>query len=104
MYTRLKNIKQIKCPSDVPVGPHMAVLIYKTESVWVPGDERSKTCPGHGYPEHTESYPTFEHWVTTDKDTLLAFVQEVELVYKKSFVVLSVTGQASIKHQISIDL
>lgn len=24
-----------------------------TDSIWVPGDERSRTNPGHGYPEHT---------------------------------------------------
>lgn len=24
-----------------------------TDSIWVPGDERSRTHPGHGYPEHT---------------------------------------------------
>lgn len=27
-----------------------------TKSVTIPGDERSRTNPGHGYPEHTETY------------------------------------------------
>lgn len=25
-----------------------------TRSIWIPGDERSRTAPGHGYPEHSE--------------------------------------------------
>lgn len=31
-----------------------AALVTKT--VTIPGDERSRTHPGHGYPEHTEEY------------------------------------------------
>jgi hypothetical protein len=31
-----------------------AVLVES--SYYVPGDERSKTNPGHGYPEHTVNY------------------------------------------------
>jgi hypothetical protein len=31
-----------------------AALVSK--SVTIPGDERSRTNPGHGYPEHTKSY------------------------------------------------
>lgn len=27
-----------------------------TKSITIPGDERSRTNPGHGYPEHTEDY------------------------------------------------
>lgn len=34
--------------------PKYAALIKK--SVWIPGDERSRTHPGHGYPEHSEEY------------------------------------------------
>jgi hypothetical protein len=44
-----------------------------SRSVTIPGDERSRTNPGHGYPEHTESYlelvefkdkAAMEAWVT----------------------------------------
>ncbi len=38
--------------SDIPSTPHFAVLEF--DSVYVPGDERSRTNPGHGYPEHYE--------------------------------------------------
>jgi len=48
-----------------------AALVSK--SVTIPGDERSRTNPGHGYPEHTETYlelvefadkAAMETWVT----------------------------------------
>jgi hypothetical protein len=31
----------------------MKYLILEPKSVTIPGDERSRTNPGHGYPEHT---------------------------------------------------
>lgn len=34
-------------------------VVY-TESVHIPGDERSRTHPGHGYPEHTQHYSVFK--------------------------------------------
>ncbi len=46
---------------EVPKEPHFAIIEFS--SVWIPGDERSRTNPGHGYPEHTESkceYIVFE--------------------------------------------
>ena len=69
---------QVKGPNDVPEGHHYAVLIYETGSIHVEGDQRSRDAPGHGYPEHTEHYNSFEHWVTTDREVLFAFLGELE--------------------------
>jgi type IV secretory pathway ATPase VirB11/archaellum biosynthesis ATPase len=30
--------------------------VITQESIFIPGDERSRTNPGHGYPDHTERY------------------------------------------------
>jgi hypothetical protein len=38
--------------SDIPTTPHWAIVYFETH--YIPGDERSKTCPGHGHPEHTK--------------------------------------------------
>ena len=38
--------------STFPVGPHLAIIEFST--ITIPGDERSRTNPGHGYPESTE--------------------------------------------------
>lgn len=51
-----------------------AVLI--TESIYIPGDERSRECPGHGYPDSTRDVPSiipfdtkekFEQWIVNNE-------------------------------------
>lgn len=44
-------------------------LAIYTESVFIPGDERSRTNPGHGYPERTEHYPVLK-WFRDDKELI----------------------------------
>jgi hypothetical protein len=44
--------------AKIPMGEHWAIL--RQESVFIPGDERSRTAPGHGYPERTEYYISYE--------------------------------------------
>jgi hypothetical protein len=39
---------------DIPQGEHWAIL--DDNSLRIPGDERSRSAPGHGYPESTEHY------------------------------------------------
>lgn len=41
-------MKHVKIKSDLPEEPHFAALIFS--SVRIPGDTRSRTHPGHGYP------------------------------------------------------
>lgn len=41
--------------AELPSQPFFAVLV--PTAVNIPGDERSRTSPGHGYPESTEY-----HW------------------------------------------
>lgn len=43
--------------SAIPATPHWAIL--QTVSVTIPGNERSRTHPGHGYPATTETYITY---------------------------------------------
>lgn len=43
--------------SDIPNTPHWAVL--ESNSITIPGDQRSRDCPGHGYPESTNWYLTY---------------------------------------------
>lgn len=48
--------------SDIPKEPHYAIL--EQRSISIPGDERSRTNPGHGYPASTEQvwdYIVFNH-------------------------------------------
>ncbi len=48
--------------SELPAGVHYVILTFETFTV--PGDERSRTHPGHGYPEHTEHTVSYEVWPT----------------------------------------
>lgn len=56
----------VKTKADVPTEDHWA--IFKFSSYHVPGDERSRTNPGHGYPARDEpvveyqAYTTEGHW------------------------------------------
>ena len=44
-------------------------LLIGTMSVFIPGDERSRTNPGHGYPESTEHYPTLT-WFESEEELI----------------------------------
>jgi hypothetical protein len=51
--------------ADFPSGELFAILTPK--SVHVPGDERSRTNPGHGYPAHTEQSWEIEIFESEEK-------------------------------------
>ena len=46
--------------------------VLKFINVTIPGDERSRTHPGHGYPEYTETYT--ELWVFDTRRSLEEWV------------------------------
>ena len=103
------NMKRVKGPDEVPEGPHFAVLVYDKKSVYIPGDERSRTNPGHGYPEHTEEFDSFEHWVATDEKALDEFVLALKLEettsysrQKRAYVILKVEKKAQVVTKTSI--
>ncbi len=102
------KLTRITSPDQVPSGPHFALLIYTSESVTTPGDERSRTNPGHGYPEHTTDYPTFTHHVTTDLTALRAAIEaigieHIKYPYKKiPFTVLKVQGVVKVTNTIDL--
>ena len=50
--------KVIKTSADMLTGPQWIIIEFETQSVYVEGDERSRTNPGHGYPAHTDTFET----------------------------------------------
>lgn len=59
---------------ELPNDSFYAILY--PESVTIPGDERSRTNPGHGYPEHT-----VHHWrmeVFHDRETWVNEIKRLE--------------------------
>jgi hypothetical protein len=47
--------------------PHFAIIC--TESVFIPGDERSRQNPGHGYPDETREYSVYKPFDTIEQMT-----------------------------------
>ena len=57
--------------------------------MFIPGDERSRTNPGHGYPEHTEHYISYRAYV--DKPSFERDLKE-DLRRKENVVGIHVQG------------
>ena len=95
-------MKQVHRKEDVPCGKHYVVIVYKTTSVHHEGDERSRTHPGHGYPEYTETLECFEHWVSTDRSDWERFVTGLTLARENNFVFFEVAGLASTEVKVQV--
>lgn len=55
--------KYCKDSDSIPKSPHWAIVYFN--SYFVPGDDRSKSCPGHGYPD---SYETSANYCSYDNE------------------------------------
>lgn len=80
-------MKYVTSKQDVPDAPHYAVL--KFSSIFIPGDERSRTCPGHGYPESSQA--VVEYIAFTTMQELETWVVEHE---KDNYTILNVSRLA----------
>lgn len=47
-------MKTVRTAADLPADGKERFAILEQVAVHIPGDERSRTNPGHGYPETTE--------------------------------------------------
>ena len=70
--------KRVSSPDDMPPGKHFAILIFKTSRTHVPGDERSRTNPGHGYPAHDVTNKSYEYWAIGTEKNLREAVEFLE--------------------------
>lgn len=65
------NWKYITNVEDAPKHPHFAIIEFT--QVTIPGDERSRTHPGHGYPESIERFT--KYYVYTDEKEWLKDIE-----------------------------
>jgi hypothetical protein len=100
-YSKDCRIVRANNKNDVPTGHHFAILVYTTSSTYVPGDERSRTNPGHGYPGGYETHNSFEHYVTHDKPQWESLIKELHLE-KKNFVFFEVEKLGQIEVQVKL--
>jgi len=87
--------------SKFPDIPHWVILT--TSSYDVPGDERSRTNPGHGYPAHTVTsinyniYHSEEEWLKEIER------RETSTSYNsKDYVAFKSSGKAKIEREVKI--
>jgi hypothetical protein len=78
----MKYVNNIK---DLEKEKNTEYLLLTDSSVHIPGDERSKQCPGHGYPAHDVKYMKIE--VHDSEDSLEQSILKHEKS-KTAFVIL----------------
>jgi hypothetical protein len=80
-------MKYVSTKSEVPTKAHWAV--FKFGSIFIAGDERSKTNPGHGYgdsQEDTIKYMAFDSldelniWLTKENSSYYKFDDNAHMV------------------------
>ena len=97
----VKNKIFVEDITNLPAGEHWAIL--QNRSIHIPGDERSRTAPGHCYPESTEhavsyvAYLTFEEFENDLKKALLE-------KHRGGPSVIGIHVQGSYTHTINIQL
>lgn len=104
-------MKTAKSPSDIPEGHHYAILTFKSSSVHIPGDERSRTNPGHGYGERTETYNTVEYTFTHNRNEWVNAIEKLEkekttAYYGRSdpYAAIEVASKAAIETKIVVGI
>jgi hypothetical protein len=53
-------------------------MVFETTSIHHEGDERSRTCPGHGYPAYTEEIHTIKYIPFANHEALEKWVTAAE--------------------------
>ena len=86
--------KSVRCPSDVPEGAHLALIVFGT--IHIPGDERSRTNPGHGYPATTETTVSYYVWDLKDREYWEYEIADQEK-YKRNYVALDQGKKVSVE-------
>lgn len=95
-----KTVIYVHSVEDMPKQDHWAIIDYS--SIYVPGDEQSRTNPGHGYPGGTErivlylAYLNHAEWEadvkkrTIDRNIFTAMYVNLAKITKKVVVEVNV--------------
>ncbi len=74
--------------SSIPKEAHWAIVTQI--SITTPGDERSRTNPGHGYPESTDTYLVYKAYTDEGEWKQAIIDLEEERYTHKSYVAMKV--------------
>jgi hypothetical protein len=95
--------KYVHSKKDFPTEPHLAIIEFG--SITIPGDQRSRDFPGHGYPESTQStmsyiaYKLDDRWVW-ENDIL----ERMSTSYRKDFIALDQGKMVEPKLEVKISI
>ena len=78
------TVWSVNTSSEIPEGPHWAIVTFG--SIHIPGDERSRTNPGHGYPASTQT--SLSYTVYTSEEEWKAEIESLAARRDKKFVAL----------------
>lgn len=105
------HIQPTKSAADIPNSKHLAVLVQKVNRFDIPGDERSRTNPGHGYPATTEFVHQLEYFPFYTPEAATEYVQYLvskkhSPVHMDHIRVIQVAGTArvTVTTQVSINI
>jgi len=83
---------------EIPKEPHWVIMTQR--NIRIPGDERSRTNPGHGYPAHYET--CFDYRYFTDEDEWLKEIEEEEKKSYPSYVAFKSSGAVEVTKKVSV--
>lgn len=84
----MERMNYIHDKSNMPASPHFAALVF--ECITIPGDERSRTNPGHGYPEHTESVVNYIKFADRSEMEKWVASQELSTYRRDNYIVAEI--------------
>jgi hypothetical protein len=92
---------RVRTKSEMPTENHYAVIEYG--STYIPGDERSRTNPGHGYPARTEYH--VEYIVFESRETWEIYIRLKGASQATEITPIYVTtGKIAVETKVSINL
>jgi hypothetical protein len=89
-------------PKDFPTEAHLAIIRFST--IHIPGDERSRTNPGHGYPDRDEPTFSYEWYCLEDEPDWIEEIQRLTDDHDESFVALRNGKKVIIKSKVIVTL
>ena len=95
----METMKYIDSETEILNTPHFAALVF--EFVMIPGDERSRSNPGHGYPEHSESVVKYIEFCS--RKDMESWVKSEEKYHTRANYRLIEVKPLSVKREISIE-
>jgi hypothetical protein len=97
---------KISSPNDLIPTHRFLIIIFKSRNIHFEADERSKTNPGHGYPERDEKIETYEFYACVNDESLKLDLEKLfeENKNRKDILVIKIGQIVPVAVSLKIDL